>query len=305
MRFSRFCCTMIVACCVFFGLHSPAFAEEEPDSHDLIAPLIQELFSIPQTHSRSVLVMNSVSGEILYEKNIYQKSSIASITKLMTAMIVLDSGASLDELITITTDDIDRVKGTSSRLPIGASFSRRELLLLMIMSSENRAASALARAHPNGGSAGFFAAMNKKARQIGMTQTHFADSSGLRPDNRSTAMDLTHLIRAAYRYPLIREFSTQREHLTWVNEESTLTYMNTNILVREGNWGVQLSKTGFINEAGRCLVMQVFIGSTPVFMVFLGARTSAARTEDARQLKAWLETQPQIWLPSLQSEPVF
>lgn len=284
---------------------TPAKSEKtEPnqDARELLRvsddPIEPDLFTIPQTHSRSVLIVNAKTGEKLYEKNIRERSSIASITKLMTAMVVLDSGAPLDELLTITTQDIDRVKGTSSRLPIGASLSRRELLLLTLMSSENRAASALARAYP-GGSAAFFAKMNQKARQLGMTQTRFVDSTGLRPDNRSTAQDLLHLIRAAHQYPLIREFSTSSEHIIWLDEEKMLNYRNTNILVREGGFGVQLSKTGYIREAGRCLVMYAVVGSTPMLMVFLGAETTALRTEDARMIKFWLETQPTIWLPAL------
>lgn len=277
--------------------------QDDDDARELLRvgddPLANfDIFTVPQTNSRSVLIVNAKTGERLYEKNIRATASIASITKLMTAMVVLDSGAALDELLTIGTHDIDRVKGTSSRLPIGTSLSRRMMLLLTLMSSENRAASALAQAYP-GGLKAFVAKMNQKARQLGMTQTRFVDSTGLRPENRSTAQDLLHLIRAAHQYPLIREFSTSSEHLVWLDEEKMLSYRNTNALVREGGFGVQLSKTGYIREAGRCLVMYAVVGSTPMLMVFLGAETSALRTDDARMIKFWLETQPTIWLPSL------
>ena len=242
----------------------------------------------PVLGSAAFVVANQNTGQVISERAADRVVPIASITKLMTAMVVLDARQSLSDVLTVTNDDIDRLKGTGSRLPIGARLTREEMLHLALMSSENRAASALARHYP-GGRQAFIEAMNVKARMIGMWNTRFADSTGLDPRNVASAQDLIKLVSAASAYPLIREFSTANERYVRVNG-GTLRYGNSNSLVREPDWSVSLSKTGFIREAGRCLVMQTWIGGEPVIMVLLNADATYTRVADAKRLKHWLET---------------
>jgi D-alanyl-D-alanine endopeptidase (penicillin-binding protein 7) len=239
--------------------------------------------------SQSVIVVDAISGKLLYQKNADQQKSIASITKLMTAMVALDAKLPMDEKLTIDSNDLDRLKMTTSRLPLGTTMTRREMLHLALMSSENRTASALARHYPGGKSA-FLAAMNAKARALGMSNTHFADSTGLTPKNVSTAADLAKLVAAASEYPLIRQFTTDHEELVRVAKAGTLQYRNTNVLVRQGNWKIDVSKTGYINEAGRCLVMQAHLGNRPAYMVFLKSGSRGAPMADAQKVKKWLES---------------
>lgn len=214
----------------------------------------------PHLNSSSVLVLNGLTGEPVYQKNPTKRVPIASITKLMTAMVILDSGVSLEEPVTITDAEIDRLKNTSSRLAIGTTLSRRELLLLALMSSENRAAAALARSYP-GGTQAFVARMNRKARSLGMSDTIYYDPTGLDVRNTSTANDLARMVRAAYGYPLIRAFSTTHEHSITAANNRVLQYKNSNALVRSGEWEINLQKTGYIQEAGRCLVMHATVGT--------------------------------------------
>lgn len=241
----------------------------------------------PVLASAAVVVANQKTGEILFDKGADVAMPIASITKLMTAMVVLDARQSLTEDLTITEADIDHLKGTGSRLAIGTRLTRETMLHLALMSSENRAASALARHYP-GGARAFVEAMNVKARMIGLWDTHFADSTGLDPANVSSARDLLRLVSAASTYPLIREFSTTDEHYVRVGRR-TERFGNSNALVRDPEWQVGLSKTGFIREAGRCLVMQTWIRDEPVIMVLLNAEGRYTRTADAKRLKQWLE----------------
>ncbi|MEF3169423.1 MAG: D-alanyl-D-alanine endopeptidase [Deltaproteobacteria bacterium] len=239
--------------------------------------------------SRSVLVFDEASDRVILSKNEDQKKSIASITKLMTAMVVLDAGLPLDERITITEDDIDTVKHSSSRLAVGATLTRSELLRLALMSSENRAASALARTYP-GGTRAFVAAMNAKAKSLGMHNTRFVDSTGLRSSNVSTASDLVRMVQAAYTYPLIRIYST-----TDVCEVPVcgriLHYKNTNALVREGKWDINISKTGYIREAGSCLVMRAKIEDRPMVIVLLDSQGKNSRIQDARAIESWIKSE--------------
>ncbi|HLW04157.1 MAG TPA: serine hydrolase [Azoarcus sp.] len=237
----------------------------------------------PELHSASYMVVHERTGAVLFEQNATQAVPIASITKLMTAMVVLDANQRLSERITVTDGDIDHLKKTRSRLAIGATLTREEMLHIMLMSSENRAASALARNYP-GGAKAFIQAMNIKARMLGLTHTRFADSSGLNPGNVSSPSDLARLVSVAATYPLIRNFSTSPERYVKVGGK-TLHYRNSNSLVREGEWRLGLSKTGYIREAGRCLVMQTWVGDEPVVMVLLNASDTWARTTDARHVK--------------------
>lgn len=240
--------------------------------------------------SANVVVLDPASPVPIYAKSANAVTPIASITKLMTAMVVLDAQPDLDEVIAIDTDDLDYLKGTRSRLRMGTELSRRELLQLALMSSENRAASALARAYP-GGTQVFVAAMNGKARALGMSHTHFEDSTGLTPKNVSTANELAVMVQAAATYPLIREFTTTPSHYVEMSTTgSVLGFNNSNRLVSSSAWEIQLQKTGFINEAGRCLVMLAQVASRPVVIVLLDSVGKYTRLGDAARVKYWLET---------------
>ena len=240
--------------------------------------------------SANVLVLDPSTDQAIFAKSANAVTPIASITKLMTAMVVLDSNPNLDEVIAIDTGDLDFVKGTRSRLNMGIELSRRELLRLALMSSENRAASALARSYP-GGTTAFVAAMNAKARTLGMTHTHFDDATGLTPTNVSTANELATMVQAAANYPMIREFSTTPSHYVEVQPTGRIMgFNNSNRLVSSGAWDIQLQKTGFINEAGRCLVMMAQVASRPVVIVLLDSVGKYSRLGDANRVKYWLET---------------
>ena len=237
--------------------------------------------------SSAVLVMDQASGKILLEKNPDIVSSIASITKLMTAMVVLDAGQDMEEVITITREDIDNRKGTHSRLQIGMSMTRDTALLLALMSSENRASNALGRHYP-GGLPAFVAAMNRKARSLGLRYTHFVEPTGLSSNNVSTPRELAMLTAAAHRYSKIREYSTMAQaHLD--TGGNMLVFNNTNALVKNPQWQIGLSKTGYITEAGRCLVMQTWVSGRPVVMVLLDSSGKMTRVGDATRIKRWME----------------
>lgn len=216
---------------------------------------------------------------------------IASITKLMTAIVVLDARLPLDEELEVTFEDLDFIKGTRSRLGTGTVLTRGEMLKLALMASENRAASALGRNYP-GGFPAFVAAMNRKARELGMRDTRFVDSTGLNPDNVSTAQDLVRLVETGLKHPLIREFTTSESHFVALDNGArnrVLTFNNSNGLVRAGNWEIGLSKTGYISEAGRCLVMQAQIATKPVIIVLLDSWGKLSRMADANRIKHWIE----------------
>ena len=238
--------------------------------------------------SGAALVVDA-AGDVVYAKNPDEVLPIASITKLMTALVVLDAGLPLDETITISEDDKDHLRNSHSRLQVGSQLTRRELLHIALMSSENRAASALGRTHP-AGRAAFIQLMNAKARLLGMHSTHFADSTGLDGNNVSTARDLVKLARAASTHPLIREFTTTSEsEIDPGTQRAPMLYRNTNRLVRGGNWEIQLSKTGYLNEAGRCLVMQAEVAGRPLVFVFLSGPGRQTPMGDANRIRAWLE----------------
>jgi D-alanyl-D-alanine endopeptidase (penicillin-binding protein 7) len=246
----------------------------------------------PIVHSSSVLVLDPATGQTLYSKNADHVAPIASITKLMTAMVVLDARLSMDEAIEITSEDIDTVKGTGSRLPIGSHFRRDDLLRLALMASDNRAASALGRNYP-GGRPAFIEAMNAKATSLGLTQTHYVDSSGLSPSNVSSPADLGKLVTAASKYEVIKEYSTTRAvSVQLPDSKRKMTFVNTNGLVRASDWQIGLSKTGYISEAGKCLVMQAIIANQPIVIVLLDSWGRLTRIGDANRIRRWLEKNP-------------
>jgi len=246
----------------------------------------------PLLHSSGALVLDPATGQTLYAKNADHVAPIASITKLMTAMVVLDAKLALDEPIQITTDDIDLLKNTKSRLPIGSHFRRDDLMRLALMASDNRAASALGRNYP-GGLVAFVDAMNLKAASLGMNSTRYVDSSGLSPQNVSSGDDLGKLVAEAARYDLIREYSTtEAVNVTLPDSKRKLSFVNTNQLVRASDWQIGLSKTGYINESGKCLVMQAVIANQPVVIVLLDSWGKLTRVADAQRIRKWLEKNP-------------
>lgn len=248
--------------------------------------------SQPSVNARAALVMDATTGEVLYSKNTNTSMPIASITKLMTAVITADARLNMSEEITLQQIDFAGAggKNSSSTLKVGDSMNRAEMLLVALMKSENPAAAALARTYP-GGRQAFIAAMNAKARQLGMTSTRYVESTGLDPHNVSSARDLGILVSAASQYGLIRQFSTTA-HYDFNLGYRILKSNNTNALVRNGGWNINISKTGYINEAGRCVVMHTTVNSRPAVVVLLGASSSQARTNDATNLLNWVSNLP-------------
>jgi D-alanyl-D-alanine endopeptidase (penicillin-binding protein 7) len=245
--------------------------------------------------SSSAMILDQQSGEVLFGKNHAAVVPIASITKLMTAMVVLDANLDPDEPVAITSEDIDLEKGSRSRLAVGSAVSRDELLLIALMASENRAAHALGRSYP-GGLTAFVQAMNHKAQMLGMTDSKFTDPTGLSSSNVSTAADLSKMVRAAHAYPRIRGYSTATSYEVNTGHR-TLAYRNTNRLVSNEGWHIGLSKTGYINEAGRCLVMQATLKTRPVIIVLLDSWGKMTRIADANRIRKWLEASPQLAAP--------
>jgi D-alanyl-D-alanine endopeptidase (penicillin-binding protein 7) len=266
---------------------SPALAESQERTARKVKSAIAGRAGVPELKSSAALVVDQ-SGRTLFAKNVDQVVPIASITKLMTAMVVIDAGLPLSEQIAISDDDKDLIKGTRSRLRIGTVLTRQELLHLSLMASENRAAEALSRVYP-GGTKAFVAAMNQKAVELGMWRTRFVDGTGLSSDNVSTAQDLTKMVSAAYQYPLIREFTTDSGVTIQANGRP-MNYNNSNRLVKSHEWQIGLSKTGYISEAGRCLVMQAKIAGKPVIIVLLDSWGKMTRIGDANRIKRWMET---------------
>jgi D-alanyl-D-alanine endopeptidase (penicillin-binding protein 7) len=245
--------------------------------------------SSPKLFSSIALIYDEQSQTPLYTKNPDAVAPIASITKLMTAMVVLDATPDLNQEISVDVADLDSLKGTHSRLGVGTTFIRSEMLKLALMSSENRAASALARSYP-GGTAAAVAAMNAKAKKLGMTNTIFYDPTGLNSNNVSTARDLVKMVAAARNYQLIHQYTTTATHSVEGLRGRELQYNNTNPLVKNASWEIGVSKTGFINEAGRCLVMQAKIRQRPVIIVLLDSVGKNTRIGDANRIKKWIES---------------
>jgi len=241
-------------------------------------------------HSASALVEDQRTGEFLVQKHPAAVVPIASITKLMTAMIVLDAQMNLKESLVIQPADVDTLRHSRSRLPVGARLTREEALLLALMASENRAAHMLGRTYP-GGIDAFVMAMNAKAKSLGLTETRFKDPTGLSSGNVSSARNLADMVNAAYNYPLIREFTTRDDAVIRTGRRA-LTFHNTNRLVKSPRWQIGLSKTGFIDEAGRCLVMQAQVANRPVLIVLLDSQGKFTRLGDANRIKQWMEGPP-------------
>jgi len=238
--------------------------------------------------SSAAVIMDTNDGNILYAKDSQEMRSIASLTKLMTAMVILDSKLPLNEKIKITKKDRDRLRGSKSRLAYGSIITREDLLLLALAASENRATAALARTYP-GGKAAFVKAMNQKAKTLGMQNTSFKDSSGLHSQNISTANDLVKLVAASYKYSEIREMSTTGKHyVTDLRSGWKVEFLNTNRLVRRKQWNIGLSKTGYLADAGNCLVMQTEISGHPVIIVLLNSWGKLSKFGDANRIKRWL-----------------
>lgn len=240
--------------------------------------------------SNVALVLDQSSSEVLLEKNANVTLPIASITKLMTAMVVVGANQDMDEVLEVTDDDVDRIKHSSSRLRVGSRLSRANMLHIALMSSENRAASALGRNYP-GGARAFVTAMNAKARELGMTGTHYVDPTGLSSDNVATARDLSKLVMAALHYPMLRQYSTDTQYVVEPSGRS-LHYANSNRLVANADWDIGIQKTGYISEAGHCLVMQANINNRPIVMIFLDSKGKYSRLADAQRIRKWLEKDP-------------
>jgi len=240
--------------------------------------------------SSSALVLDADTGEVVIDKNADAVTPIASITKLMTAIVILDRGLDMEQRVVLSRQDGDSLKGTRSRLRPGNVLTRGDLLMLALMASENRAAAALGRTYP-GGIEPFVAAMNAKAASLGMYDSRFVDATGLSPYNVSSARDLVKLVRAAHEYSLIRDFSTKDRAQVRVSERGRpLSFHNTNGLVRAHHWDVGLSKTGYISEAGRCLVMRVRLASKDLIVVLLDSWGRNSRIGDANRIKKWVES---------------
>ncbi|MBA3507488.1 MAG: D-alanyl-D-alanine endopeptidase [Betaproteobacteria bacterium] len=283
---------LLVVFIYLVGSTSPALAGAEGTSRDPAKLHLESAIAI---------IVDAENGQSIYSKAAHDVTPIASLTKLMTAMVVLDSKAPLDELLNVDLADFDFLKGSRSRLRMGTSLPRAEMLRLALMSSENRAASTLARHHP-GGMRSFVAAMNAKAVALGMAQTRFEDSTGLSPTNVSTANDLARLVRAAALYPLIREYSTTEAHFVDVDTTGQmLGFNNSNALVKKGDWDIQLQKTGYIREAGRCVVLLAMIASRPMVIVLLDSFGKYSRIGDAQRVKHWLETGDSLPAPDVRT----
>ncbi len=240
--------------------------------------------------SRSALIVDAENGKVLYGKRIYRKRSIASLTKIMTAMVILDARLPLNRKIKVSRSDKDRLKYSRSRLRVGTVMRRRDLLYMSLAASENRAAHALARSYP-GGKRAFVKAMNKKARQLGMRNTRFADSSGLSSRNRSTARDLAKMVTAAYDYPTIQQMTTSgrghaKDHRS--KRRRIVRFRNTNRLVRRRSWDINISKTGYINESGYCLLMHTTIGRRPIVIILLNSSGRHSKFGDANRIRKWI-----------------
>ena len=266
-----------------FSKSSKSLAAHKNCSHDEVGRAPKKLI----LRSASALVEDQQTGELLVQKQAEAVLPIASITKLMTAMVVLDAQMDLHESITITREDVDTLRHSRSRLQLGTSITRGEALQLALMASENRAAHALGRTYP-GGIDAFVAAMNVKAQLLGLIDAHFEDPAGISSGNVASARDLARMVDAAYRYPLVREFTTCKKARIRTGRR-TLEFHNSNLLIRSPRWQIGLSKTGYIDESGRCLVMQANLAQRPVLIVLLDAQGRLSRFGDANRIKQWME----------------
>ena len=289
---ATFCATLMFAASTFAAPQTaakPAATRAKPAG---IADFTKD--GLPNLQSHAFMVFDPTTGRALFSKNADDAVPIASITKLMTAMVVLDAKQDMNEPIVVDKEDIDLLKGSRSRIPVGAAFRREDLMRLALMASDNRAAAALGRSYP-GGTVAFVSAMNAKAHLLGLHNAKFVDATGLAPGNVASPQDLALLVSAASTFPEIREFSTAQElHVTLPNTTRALGFNNTNSLVRSPAWNIGLSKTGFINEAGKCLVMHATIANNPVVIVLLDSWGRLTRVGDANRIKKWLETKKMV-----------
>jgi D-alanyl-D-alanine endopeptidase (penicillin-binding protein 7) len=250
---------------------------------------VQETDLAMDLSSSVALVVDQDTNEVLFRKNDSAVLPIASLTKLMTGLVIADANLPMDETITITQDDVDIYKGSRSRLAVGSTLSRGELMHLALMSSENRAAHALGRTFP-GGLQHFVALMNSKARELGMRDTRYVEPTGLLSQNQSSARDLATLVSVAYQRPILRDLSTSPSHQLALGHR-TLQFNNSNRLIQNPEWDIGLQKTGYIAEAGRCLVMQAKVAGRKVIMVFLNSAGKLSRLQDAERMRRWVESQ--------------
>lgn len=272
MKMFRLSSLILLAFGVFIFTLSPVFAKEKSLS----------------LKSSSAIVLDQKSGAVLYEKNSREVMSIASITKLMTAMVLLDSKPNMDKKITIAKEDVDTLRRSRSRLPVGTALTTKEMLRLALMSSENRAASALSRS-VQGGKKAFVNAMNRKAQALGMKYSHFRDPTGLYAENVSSARDLARLVSAAAKYRTIRQLTTTRSYQQKLGQR-VVKFSNTNILTKNPHWKIGLSKTGFINESGKCLVMQTWLKNRPMIIVLLNSWGTLTPVGDSNRIKKWISS---------------
>ena len=256
------------------------------------APARLALASRPDVRSHSFYVFDESTASVLAARNERVAVPVASITKLMTALVVLDAGQSMQQTLTITADDVRGTAGNSSRLPVGARLTREDLLRLALMSSENRAAHALCRNYPKG-LAACVKAMNNKAAGLHMATARFVDPTGLSSGNVASAADLAKLVIASAANPQISAFSTAARHTVTVNRRA-IEFRNTNLLVDNPSWQVDVQKTGYIAEAGRCLVMQTVIDGRAVVIVLLNSWGKYTRIADAKRIRTWMETQTRV-----------
>lgn len=258
--------------------------------HALAKNTVATTVAQPEIASGSAMIVDLQTNQVIYSSHPDLVRPVASITKLMTAMVVLDARLPLDENISVDISQTPEMKGIYSRVRLNSEISRKNMLLLALMSSENRAAASLAHHYP-GGYHAFIRAMNAKAKALGMSNTHFVEPTGLSIHNVSTARDLTKLLIASKQYPLIGQLSTTREEMaTFSHPAYTLPFRNTNHLVYRDNWNIQLTKTGFTNAAGHCLVMRTLINHKPVALVVMDAFGKYTHFADASRLRTWLET---------------
>ncbi|WP_416142465.1 D-alanyl-D-alanine endopeptidase [Hydrogenophaga sp.] len=251
-------------------------------------------------NSSVALVIDQETNEVLFSKNDAAVLPIASLTKLMTGLVIADANLDMNELITITQDDVDTHKGSSSRLAVGSTLSRGEMMHLALMSSENRAANALGRTYP-GGLSEFVRLMNSKAKQLGMTDTRYVEPTGLSSLNQSSARDLATLVSVAHDRPILRSLSTSPGHEVELGRR-TLHYNNSNRLIKNPDWDIGLQKTGYISEAGRCLVMQAKVAGRQLIMVFLDSTGKLSRLQDAERVRRWVEVQTEMARPAVRPQ---
>jgi len=266
-----------------------AFAGPQRPQDEALASSVFSQTRAPKLASSIALIYDEKDQRSLYSKNADTVAPIASITKLMTAMVVLDAKLPMDEKITISPDDADFQKGTHSRMRAGITLTRAEMMKVALMASENRAAASLARTYP-GGMPAAVAAMNAKAKELGMTSTKFLDPTGLNSNNVSTAKDLVKMVMAAQHYEQIHKYTTSSSHMVNAGSRHELKYNNTNPLVKNASWDIGVSKTGYISEAGRCLVMEATISNRPVVIVLLDSWGKSTRVGDANRIKKWMES---------------